>query len=119
MTETADNDNSALAEHAPQVRIRSIFARFWPDTRPFRGRMLHVAETPVAIITQALRFSSVARSSVFDPFCGSGSSLMAAEQLDRVCHAIEIEPRYCQVIIDRWEAFTGQQAVKVGEAIRA
>jgi ATP-binding cassette, subfamily B, bacterial len=40
MIETADNDNSALAEHAPQVRIRSIFARFWPDARPFRGRML-------------------------------------------------------------------------------
>ena len=40
MIETAENDNSALAEHAPQVRIRSIFARFWPDTRPFRGRML-------------------------------------------------------------------------------
>ncbi len=40
MTETAESDNSALTEHAPQVRIRTMFSRFWPDTRPFRGRML-------------------------------------------------------------------------------
>ena len=40
MTETVESDNSAVAEHAPQVRIRTMFARFWPDTRPFRGRML-------------------------------------------------------------------------------
>jgi DNA modification methylase len=55
----------------------------------------------------------------FEPFAGSGSSLIAAEQLGRHCYGIEINPSYCQVIIDRWEAFTGQQAVKVGEAVRA
>jgi DNA modification methylase len=47
---------------------------------------------------------------VFDPFAGSGSTLIGAEQSGRTCHAIEIEPQYCQVVIDRWEAFTGQKA---------
>jgi DNA modification methylase len=52
-------------------------------------------------------------SDVYDPFAGSGTTLMAAEQLGRRCVAIEIEPRYVQVAIDRWEAFTGGTAVKV------
>jgi DNA modification methylase len=56
---------------------------------------------------------------VYEPFCGSGTTVIAAEQLNRRCFAIEIEPSYCQVIIDRWEAFTGQKAQKVGELVRA
>jgi DNA modification methylase len=52
-------------------------------------------------------------SDVYDPFAGSGTSLIAAEQLGRRCFAIEIEPRYMQIAIDRWEGFTGQTAVKV------
>lgn len=51
---------------------------------------------------------------VLEPFCGSGTSLIAAEQCSRIVKAIEIEPKYCQIAIDRWEAFTGQKAVKVG-----
>jgi DNA modification methylase len=50
---------------------------------------------------------------VFDPFAGSGTTLMACEELGRVCHAIEMEPSYIQVTIDRWEAFTAQTARKV------
>ena len=56
---------------------------------------------------------------VYDPFAGSGTTLIAAEQLGRRCVAIEIEPRYVQIAIDRWEAFTGQTAVKVEDAVRA
>jgi hypothetical protein len=55
-------------------------------------------------------------SDVYDPFAGSGTTLIAAEQLGRRCLAIEIEPRYVQIAIDRWEAFTGQTAVKVDVA---
>jgi hypothetical protein len=55
---------------------------------------------------------------VADVYLGSGTTLIAAEQLSRACCAIEIEPQYCQVTLDRWEAFTGQKAVKVGDAVR-
>jgi DNA modification methylase len=58
-------------------------------------------------------------SEIYEPFAGSGTTLIAAEQLGRRCFAIEIEPVYVQIIIDRWEAFTGQTANKVGEAVRA
>jgi DNA modification methylase len=56
---------------------------------------------------------------VYEPFSGSGTTIIAAEQLGRRCFAIEIDPRYVQVAIDRWEQFTGRRAVKVGEAVRA
>jgi hypothetical protein len=47
---------------------------------------------------------------VFDPFLGSGTTLMAAETAERVCNGIELEPRYVDVIVTRWEQFTGQKA---------
>lgn len=46
-------------------------------------------------------------------FGGSGSTMMACEQLGRKCYMIEYEPKYCDVIIDRWEALTGREAIKL------
>ncbi len=46
----------------------------------------------------------------FEPFCGSGSQLIAAERLQRSCYALEIEPRFCDVAVRRWEEFTGKTA---------
>jgi len=47
---------------------------------------------------------------VYDPFLGSGTTLIAAEQLNRKCYGLEIEPKYCDVIVKRWEDFTGKKA---------
>ena len=47
---------------------------------------------------------------VHDPFCGSGTTLVAAEQLNRRCVALEIDPAYCDVIVTRWERLTGRTA---------
>lgn len=52
---------------------------------------------------------------ILDLFGGSGSTLIACEQTGRQCYMMEIDPRYCQVIVDRWEKYTGQKAVKIGE----
>jgi DNA modification methylase len=49
---------------------------------------------------------------VYEPFAGSGSTLIAAERLGRRCYAIEIDPRYAQVVIERWAAFSGLEAVR-------
>ena len=48
--------------------------------------------------------------SVYDPFLGSGTTLIAAEQLERKCYGMEIDPRYCDVIVKRWETLTGKKA---------
>jgi DNA modification methylase len=50
---------------------------------------------------------------VYDPFLGSGTTLIAAERLGRRCYAMEIEPRYVQVAIERWQGFTGREAVRL------
>ena len=51
----------------------------------------------------------------YEPFSGSGSQLIAAEQLGRRCYAIELEPRFVDVAISRWEKLTGQKAEVIGE----
>jgi DNA modification methylase len=51
---------------------------------------------------------------VYEPFAGSGTTIIGAEQLGRRCYALEIEPRYAQVAIERWQGFTGRAAVRVG-----
>ena len=48
---------------------------------------------------------------VYEPFCGSGTTIIAAEMTGRSCHAIELNPAYVDVAIRRWQAFTGEQAV--------
>lgn len=48
---------------------------------------------------------------IFDCFGGTGTTLIACEQLNRTCYMMELDPHYCDVIIKRWEDFTGQKAV--------
>jgi len=57
-------------------------------------------------------FTKNSNSTDYDPFLGSGSTLIACEQTNRVCYGMEIDPAYIDVIIQRWENFTGQKAVK-------
>ncbi len=72
---------------------------------------LHPTMKPVSILRKLILNSSRREDIVYDPFGGSGSTLMACEQTRRKCLMIEIEPMYCQVIIDRWEKLTGKKAV--------
>ena len=76
----------------------------------------HGTQKPVECMARPMRHHDCRE--IYDPFLGSGTSLIAAEQFERACLGIELNPQYCQVAIDRWEAFTGQRAVKVGEAVR-
>ena len=55
-------------------------------------------------------------SCVYDPFAGSGTTIVAAEHSGRTCLALEIDPRYAQVALERWEAFTGRRATCLGPA---
>jgi len=73
----------------------------------------HPTMKPIKLIARLIRNSTRPGESVLDPFGGSGSTLIACEQLGRVCYTIELDPRYCDVIIDRWEKLTGQKAIKI------
>ena len=72
----------------------------------------HATPKPVAMIARALLSSSPPASLVLEPFLGSGTTLIAAEQTDRKCYGMEISPAYCDVIVERWENLTGKQAVR-------
>jgi len=74
---------------------------------------VHPTQKPTSLLRDILGQWSTLGAVVADPYLGSGSTLIACEQTGRTCAAIEIEPAYCQVTIDRWEAFTGQRACKV------
>lgn len=70
----------------------------------------HKATYPVEVPGWVIRTFSRDGALVLDPFSGSGTTLIAAEQLNRRCHAIEIEPKYCDVIIERWQQLSGGKA---------
>jgi hypothetical protein len=70
----------------------------------------HPCPYPVEIPSRFIRLYSKSGDVVADPFCGSGTTIIAAEQSGRVCHAIEQHPQYVDVAVRRWEAFTGQTA---------
>ena len=73
----------------------------------------HPTAKPVALVGHCLRNSTRPGDLVYEPFAGSGTTLVAAEQLGRRCLAMEIDPRYAQVTIERWQAFTGDMARKL------
>ena len=71
----------------------------------------HTTPKPIGFICKALENSSKKNEKVLDLFGGSGSTLIACEQLNRKCFMMELDPHYVDVIIARWEKFTGQKAV--------
>ncbi|HEY8869659.1 MAG TPA: DNA modification methylase [Candidatus Limnocylindrales bacterium] len=73
----------------------------------------HPAQKPVALFEAPIRNHLEPGDAVYDPFLGSGTTLIAAEMLTRRCYAMDIDPKYCQVAIERWQAFTGREAVRI------
>lgn len=71
---------------------------------------LHPTMKPIELVAKAVQNSTRKNEYVLDLFGGSGSTLIACEQLERKCFIMEIEPKYCDVIIKRWETLTGQKA---------
>ena len=72
---------------------------------------LHPTMKPVELIERAIRNSSKSRDTVLDPFAGSGSTLIACEKTGRQARLIELEPKYCDVVIRRWQEFAGKEAI--------
>lgn len=74
----------------------------------------HSTQKPLECMARPMRNHGQSGDVVYDPFCGSGTTLVAAEHLDRVCVALEISPAYCDVIIERWQRLTGGKAQRQG-----
>ncbi|MDD3183647.1 MAG: site-specific DNA-methyltransferase, partial [Alphaproteobacteria bacterium] len=82
----------------------------WFVNKPTKND-LHPTMKPVELVERAVRNSSKSRDIVLDCFGGSGSTLIACEKAARQARLIELDPKYCDVIVKRWEDFTGKKAL--------
>lgn len=73
----------------------------------------HPTMKPISLMAYQIKNSTKKGDIVFDGFGGSGSTLIACEKTGRKCYTCEIDPKYCDVIVKRWENLTGKKAVKL------
>jgi DNA modification methylase len=85
----------------------------WLIDRPVKND-LHPTMKPISLVERAIRNSSRKGDLVFDPFGGSGTTLIAAENTGRTAALLELDPKYVDVIVERWQRLTGQSAVLDG-----
>ncbi len=86
----------------------------WHVDKPHKND-LHPTMKPVELVERAIRNSSRPGDVVLDPFGGSGTTLIAAEKSGRSARLIELDPKYCDVIVRRWQNFAGQQATRLAD----
>jgi DNA modification methylase len=90
----------------------------WHVKKVTPALMEHLTQKPTELALRALEYSSKLGENVLDLFGGSGSTLIAAEQSGRNSYLMEIDPLYCDVIVSRWEAFTGKKAKRASHRSR-
>lgn len=88
----------------------------WQIKKPHKND-LHPTMKPVELVERAIRNSSRPGNSVMDPFGGSGTTLIAAEKTGRVGRMIELDPKYVDVIVRRWQDWTGKQATRESDGV--
>jgi DNA modification methylase len=88
----------------------------WNVKKPQKND-LHPTMKPVELVERAVRNSSKTRDLVLDPFGGSGSTLIACEKTGRRARLIELDPKYVDVIVRRWQEWTGKQAIRQGDGL--
>lgn len=108
---TVEDDIDRLTREQAIERIKelSAYSTAIYENKPVANR-LHPTMKPLALFKKLIRNSSKMGDVVLDLFGGSGTTLIAAEQMDRTCYMMEYDPHYAEVIIQRWEELTGRKA---------
>lgn len=112
-------DIDMMAETEVKTLLKETLSLFDTDVIRENKQLkndLHPTMKPIKLLSKFIINSSMKKNNVLDLFGGSGSTMIACEQLDRQCFMMEYDPKYADVIIDRWETFTGQKAVKLERA---
>jgi len=110
----AGRTTSDFWEEEPEKRGRKPGSRtdIWRHPKP-NASPNHPTTKPLELCRHAILDSTTKGETVFDPFLGSGSTLIACEQTGRICFGIELDTRYASVAIKRWEHYTGKQAERI------
>jgi DNA modification methylase len=95
-----------LEDKKEPIKVMNV----WSCKKEQDNAVLHPTVKPQEILAPAIRVCCQLSGVILDLFCGSGSTLIAAEQLGRTCYGMEISPEYVDVIVKRWETLTGQKA---------
>ncbi len=107
-------DINLMNEIELREALRELIATLETDVvrerKPLRND-LHPTMKPIKLLAKLIRNSSNTSDIVLDFFGGSGSTMMACEQLGRKCYSMELDPKYCDVIVKRWETMTGKKAI--------
>jgi len=90
----------------------------WNIDKPQKSETGHSTQKPLECMSRPIKNNSAAGDAVYEPFCGSGTTVIACEKLGRVCHAVEIHPPYCDVIVKRWQEYTGKQAIREADGAK-
>lgn len=109
-----DPEKAKKAELVKMVKqaMEALEPDVWDADKPSASR-LHPTMKPIPLMARAIVNSTRKGQIVLDPFGGSGSTLIACEQMGRRCVTAELDPHYADVIIDRWETYTGREAVRI------
>lgn len=122
---TVFEDKGHDIDHMKKEEMKALLKELFEDKisttvmeedKPSRSAE-HPTMKPIKLLARQIKNSSKKGENVLDIFGGSGSTLITCEQLGRHCFTVELDPKYCDVIIKRWEDFTGQQAVKINDEI--
>jgi DNA modification methylase len=99
-------------EHDSDHTYNSVWEIDWEGKARIVGNE-HPTQKPVEIFARPMRKHTRPGAICFEPFSGSGSQIIAAEQLGRRCYAMELEPLFVDVAVARWEKFTGKKAERI------
>jgi len=97
------------------LAVKSVSSNFWEVSNTGAQTKEHKACFPVELVERGINVVAVNTNLVFDPFGGSGTTLIACEKTGREARLMELDPKYCDVIIKRWEDYTGETAVLLDE----
>ena len=98
--------------HQPSKKPPANERTIWQLDQQGSSMNIHPTQKPLELFIKPIEYHTEAGDICYEPFLGSGTQLIAAEKLSRVCYALEREPQYVDVAVKRWESFTGEQAVK-------
>jgi DNA modification methylase len=99
-----------LSTNKQSLNTKNVISNFWQVSNTNAQQENHKACFPVELPEKGIALVNVNSGVIFEPFCGSGTTVIAAEKTERNCYGMELDPKYCDVIVRRWQEFTGKKA---------
>lgn len=101
-----------FSTNGERLGLDEVVSNFWQINNTGCQTDEHKACYPVALPEKGINLIKPKSGIVLDPFLGSGTTMIAAEKAGRACYGVELDPRYCDLIVERWQNFTGNKAVR-------